>query len=882
MSRVRPWFARLGGLFGKERRDRELEAELASHLEMHMEDNIRAGMEPPEARRRAVLDLGGVEQTKENYREQRGVLWLDSLIRDVRFGLRMLRKNPGSTAVALLTLALGVGMNTAIFTMAYATLLAPLPYPHPEQLVNVWSKFQGHRNWVSAADFSDWKRKNGAFSDLSAVSTGDFNVATQGAPEFIEGLYATPGYYRSLGNRFLVGRDFLAEEGEPGKDHVVILTYRLWRHLAANAQVIGRTIQINGAPYTVVGVFAPGVADRWDWEMIVPLVFTPTQQFDHDSRYLTVTGRLKPGVTVQQAQTEMDSVAIQEAKDYPKSNHGWGNVIEPFRNDFLASDRRLTLWLLLGAVGFLLLIACMNIANLLLSNGIKRQGEVAIRVALGAKPAAIFAQFITESLVLAILGGLLGVATGYALLRDLAAVIPLNTLPAEADLQLNVPILLILLAATTVAGAVFGCAPAWFASHAEPSEILKGYGRSGNGLGRHQLRRVLVIAEFALALPVLAGAGLEVRSYWNLTHIDLGIRTDHVFGFYLEPVRLLKDPNGIDPYYRRILAGIKAVPGVTHVSAMTYLPLDGLHAEMPFTLVGGSAQAEPALRLHADLQQVTPDYFQTFGIRITKGRPFTDADNGSSEKVALVNEVFVSRYLAGLDPLKQRVRMEQLLPDEPQNGPAVEWRIVGVFHTVKSRGSREDNPEIDTPFWQESFPIAGIGVRTAEDPAAMMKTIAEAVNAVDSQAALYKPRTLEHIESEVLANDRFTLVLLSSFAMAALLLAAVGVHGLTAFSVAQRSHEIAVRMALGASRAHLLGLIMKEGLVLACIGLGVGFSGAYFVGRTMQSVLFGVPAIDFSVLWEVGLILLFAALSACYVPARRAMRVDPMAALRYE
>ena len=878
MSRVRAWLARLGGLFEKQRRDRELDAELASHLEMHMADNIRAGMAPPEARRRAVLALGGVEQTKESYREQRGVPWLDPLIRDVRFGLRMLRKNPGSTSVALLTLALGVGMNTAIFTVAYATLLAPLPYPHPEQLVNVWSKFQDHRNWVSAGDFSDWKRKNGAFSELSAVSTGDFNVATRGAPEFIQGLYATPGYYRGLGNRFLLGRDFLAEEGEPGKDHVVILTYRLWRHLEANDQVIGRTIQINGAPYTVVGVFAPGVADRWDWELIVPLVFTPTQQSDHDSRYLTVTGRLKPGVAIHQAQTEMDSVAIQEANDYPKSDRGWGNVIEPFRNDFLASDRRLTLWLLLGAVGFLLLIACVNIANLLLSNGIK----VAIRVALGAKPAAIFAQFITESLVLAILGGLLGVATGYALLRYLTAAIPLNTLPAEADLHLNVPILLILLAATTLAGAVFGCAPAWFASNAEPSEILKGYGRSGNGVGRHQLRRVLVIAEFALALPVLAGAGLEVRSYWNLTHIDLGIRTDHVFGFYLEPVRLLQDPNAIDPYYRRILAGIQAVPGVIHVSAMTYLPLEGLHAEMPFTLVGGSAQAGLSLRPNADLQQVTPDYFQTFGIRITKGRPFTDADNGSSERVALVNEVFASRYLAGLDPLKQRVRMEQLLPDEPQNGPAVEWQIVGGFHTVKSRGSREDNPEIDTPFWQEPSPIAGIGVGTAEDPGAMIRTIAQAVNAVDSQAALYKPRTMERIESEVLANDRFTLVLLSSFAMAALLLAAVGVHGLTAFSVAQRSHEIAVRMALGASRARLFGFVMKEGLLWACIGLGVGFLGAYFVGRTMRSVLFGVPAIDFPVLLEVGLILLFAALSACYVPARRAMRVDPMVALRYE
>ena len=408
MRSLRAWGLRFTGFFGKERKDRELAEELESHLQMQIEDNLRAGMSPQEARRNALITFGGMESTKERFRRQRGLPFLEALLKNLGFGVRLLRKSPGFTAVVVLTLALGIGANTAIFTVAYATLLAPLPYPQPDRLVNVWSKLQGHRNWVSAGDFTDWKRQSTAFEDLNAWGPGDFNIATQDRPEDIEGMEATPGYYGMLGNPLFLGRNFLPEEGEPGKEHVVILTYRLWRHLGANPKIIGQTMQINGEPYTVVGVLAPGTADRWDWELIVPLVFKPEQLSDHDSRDWLVTGRLKPGVTIQQAQAEMDAITAKEAKDYPKSNQGWGALVEPFKNDFLPSDRQLTLWLLLGAVGFLLLIACLNVANLLLAKGITRQREVAIRGSLGAKPAAIFAQFLTESLVLAILGGVLG------------------------------------------------------------------------------------------------------------------------------------------------------------------------------------------------------------------------------------------------------------------------------------------------------------------------------------------------------------------------------------------------------------------------------------------------------------------------------------------
>ncbi len=619
----------------------------------------------------------------------------------------------------------------------------------------------------------------------------------------------------------------------------------------------------------MVGVFAPGIADRWDWQLIRPLAFPPEQLADHDSRYWLVTGRLKPGVSIQQAQAEMDAITAKEARDFPKSNQGWGAIVEPYKNDFLPSGRRLTLWLLLGAVGFLLLIACLNVANLLLAKGITRQREVAIRGALGARPATIFAQFLTESLVFAILAAIAGVAAGYAMLRGLIAVMPPDALPAEADLRLNLPILLVMLAAAALAGVVFGCAPAWYASRVDPAEVLKEGGRAGIGVGRHRLRRMLIVGEFALSLTLLAGAGLSIHSFWNLTHVDLGVRTDHILGFYIDSVPVMKDASRVKmiPYYRRILAGIQAVPGVSSVSAMSYLPLDSLHAEIPFAIAGQSA--------NADLNMVTPGYFQTFGIRIVKGRGFTDADNAGSARVAMVNETFAGRFLKGADPLRQRVVMEQLT-GSPQKGPVIEWQIVGVFHTVKSRGSRENNAEIDTPFWQEAYPLSGIAVRTAEDPSSMIKSIAAAVNAVDPEAALYKPRTMEQVHDEVLANDRFTLMLFASFAVVALLLATVGIYGVMAFSVTQRSHEIAVRMALGATPNGVIALVLKEGVVLAGIGLGFGIFGAYFVGRAMQRILFEVSATDFSAFSAVGLLLLLAALAACYVPARWAASMETM------
>jgi putative ABC transport system permease protein len=805
-----------------------------------------------------------------------------SIMLNLRYAFRQLRKAPVFTLTAVLTLALGIGANTAIFTTVYATLLAPMPYPEPDQLVMVWSKIQGFHNGMAAQDFVDWKNQSKSFQDLNAFTGGSFNLATKDQPEYVEGQRTTPGFYRTMGVKFQLGRDFLPEEGVAGKEHVVVLMNKMWKRLGADPKIIGKTIQIDGMPYTVVGVMAPGQPDRLDQNLVVPLVFKP-EQLNHDFHWLLAMGRLKPGVTIKQAQADMDTVTANIARAFPKSNKGWGAFVEPLKNDFMPKERIQTLWMLLGAVGFVLLIACVNVANLLLAKGTTRQKEVAVRSSLGATRANIFAQFLTENLLLALIGGLLGVGVGALSLRGLIAIMPPGTLPSEADLSLNLPILFFSLAASTLAGLLFGCLPAWYATRVDPGEALKEGGRSSSGSGRHQLRRILVVGEFALALALLTGAGLAIHSFWNLTRVDLGLHTDHVHTFYLPvPDARPKDPAQISVYYHQMIDSIQSVPGVLDVSVGTGLPLRGMGFGMPFTIAGQPDFADPSQRPNAGFGMVTPGYFKTFGIQVSRGRSFTDQDNAASVHVAMVNENFVQKFFKDKDPLQQRLMVEELIPGVTKLGAPISWQIVGVYHNVRSRGLREDNPGIAIPFWQILWPSATIGVRTSGDPALMLKSIAAAVHSVDPQIALAQPRTMDEIKNLILSGDRFTMVLYFSFAVLALLLAAVGIYGVMAFTVAQREHEIGLRMALGASRNHVLSLVLKEALLLALVGLSLGLVGAYFVGRGMHSTLYGIGSIDFGAVSIVAFVLLSAAMLASWLPARRAAAVEPMQALRGE
>ena len=807
---------------------------------------------------------------------------MQTLLKNLRFSLRLLGRNPGLTITVLLTVALGIGANTAIFTVDYATLLAPLPFPHPDQLVMVWSSIQGNRNGVAAGDFTDWKQQNTVFSDLNAFSGTSFNIATKDQPQYLQASLATSGLLQMQGEPLFLGRYFLPEEGQAGHEHVAILTHKLWLKLGADRKIIGTTLRLDNQPYTVVGVQAPGDADRGQNQLTVPLVFKP-EQLNHDFHWLLVMGRMKPGVTLQQARQNMDAVTAHIAQVYPRSDKGWGAKVEPLHNDFLPPERIQMLWLLLGAVGFVLLIACVNVANLLLARGMARQKELAVRSALGAARSTIFGQLLTESLLLTLAGGLLGIGVGYAMLQGLIAVMPQGTLPNEADLRLNIPILLFTLAATTLAGLLAGSAPAWYASRIDPGETMKEGGRTGMTAGKHQLRRLLVIGEFALAVALLAGAGLAVHSFWNLTRVDLGVRTDHVLTFSLPvPDARSKDPARISAYYRDILTHIGAVPGVSHATVMTGYPLYGAGFGMPFTIAGGPSYADPSQRPGAGFGMVTPDYLATLGAHLIKGRSFNEQDTADSVKVVMVNESFAKKYFQGKDPFRQRVVVEQLIPGVQKLGPPVEWQIVGIYQDVHAADQHRRLEEMLVPFWQIPWPQATVSVRTAENPAAMQTSIAAAVHAVDPQIALAEPKTLDQIRDESLASERFTLLLFGTFAAVALFLATLGIYGVVAFSVAQRSHEIAIRMALGATRSRVVALVLREGSVLAAIGLGLGLIGAYFVGRAMQSMLFGVRALDFAAFASVALILLAAALLACYLPARRAASIEPMRVLRTE
>lgn len=808
---------------------------------------------------------------------------MKALLQNISFGLRTLWKNTGFTVTAVLTLALGIGATTAIFSVVYA-VFEPMPYPKPDQLVMVWTRGpRGGRNSVASGDFFEWRRRSTSFQAMNAWSGGSFNVATNDRPQQVPGSRRTPGFFTMEGLPMLLGRDFLPEEGQPGNDHFVILSHRLWSgYFNANRDLVGKGIRLNGEPYTVVGVLQPGIYDRLNSQLFVPLSFTP-EQIAHDSNFIPVMARLKDGVTLAQAQAEMDGIAAQLQHEFPRTNANRGVSVQLLHLNFMTDATRRNLWLLLAAVGFLLLIACVNVANLLLARGTARQREVALRAALGATRSRLFAQFLTESLILAVIGGAFGVLLAGAIIKGIEAVMPPvgTMLPSEANIRISVPVLFFTIGVSTLAGLLFGAAPAWQATRFDLNEVLKLGGRTGSGGVRRNALRVLVVAEFALALTLLATGALALRGFWNLTRIDLGIDIERVLTFRLPvPERRLEGPDQIRAYYQQLNERIKAVPGVSRVATVTGIPALGANLGVRVSIVGQPV-ANPNERPGSALQIVTPDYVDALGIRVTKGRNFTEYDSASSPRVAMVNESFVKRFFPGTEPIGQRIAFDELIPGRPRGKP-LEWQIVGVFHDVRAAGTREDYSEISVPFAQSPWPQASMVVKTDGDPKSLIRSIGAAVNTVDPDLPLAGARTLEEIIDEALAIDRFSVVLFSCFGVLGLLLAAVGIYGVMAFAVAQRTREFGIRMALGAQRSRVVNLVLKEGTILAVSGSTIGLVGAYFVGRAMQSTLYGVGALDLRAFGGVSFLLLLAALLASFVPAWRASRVEPLEAIRYE
>jgi putative ABC transport system permease protein len=802
------------------------------------------------------------------------------LKQDLSFSVRTLIKHLGFTTTAVLTLALGIGATTAIFSVVYA-VFAPMPYPKPDQLVMVWSKVQGQKVSVSSGDYLEWKRRSTSFQDMNAWTGASFNVATKERPEQVDGSPRTPGFFKMEGLPMMLGRDFVPEEGQPGRDHVVILSNRMWsNHFGSDMNIIDKDIRMNGEPYKVVGVLPPGMYDRLPMPLWVPLAFTSEQITNHDNHFILVMGRLKDGVSIEQAQAEMNGVAAQLQTDFPKSNATWGVGVEPLHLNFLEPTTRRNLWLLLGAVGFLLLIACVNVANLLLARGTSRQREVAVRAALGASRFRIFNQFLTESFALAVLGGIFGIVLAVLILNGMTLVMPPTgtMLPSEADIRISVPVLLFTIAITGICGLLFGSVPAWQATRLDLNEVLKTGGRTGGGTRRNALR-LLVVAEFSLALTLLATGGMALKGFWNLTRVDLGIHPEHVLTFQLPvPDERLKSPDQIRSYYTQMLERVEAVPGTNKVAVMTGVPARGPNFGMPIKIVG---QPEGASTAGAAFQMVTAGYTDALGIHVTKGRSIDEHDTATSPRVAMVNEDFVKRYLSGVDPLTQRIAAQEIVPGGKISEER-EWQIIGVFHNVRGAGQREEFPEIDVPFWQSPWPQASMVVRTEGDPKSVITSVASAINSVDPDLPLAGVKTVEEIVNEALAIDRFTMVLFASFGFVGLILAGVGIYGVMAFGVAQRTQEFGVRMALGAQRSQVMKLVLREGTIVAIVGALIGLGGAYLVGRAMQSTLYGVGAMDSVAVGGTAVLLLAVALFACLIPALRASRVEPMVALRDE
>jgi predicted permease len=895
MSTVRAWFARLGGLFGKERRDRELAAELESHLQMHSEDNLRAGMTPEEARRQAMLKLGGVEQTKESYRDYRGIPWLDTFMQDVRFGLRMLRKNPGFAAVAVLTLALGIGANTAIFSVIDGVLLNPVPFPQANRVFSVHSKLTVYpRAGVSYPNYLDWERENKSFEELAAWRSDDFTMGGAEGSELLSGEMVSSNFFTLLRVKPILGRFFRAEEDQTGAARVAIISEGLWkRKFSGDPNICGKTLALDGKAYTITGVipsrfplirYTPNPDRQFD-DVFVPIGQWDYAPFRNRQIYYgtEAIGRLKDGVTLEQARAEMDGIARGLEAAYPKDDDNVRVNIMPLSED-IAGDLHPALLILWGAVSLVLLIACANVANLLLARSVGRRREFGVRIALGASRGRIARQLLIENMLLAAAGGALGVVAAAYGVRGFLWLFP-SVLPSFARVGINWRVLIFALAASFVTGILCGLVPALGLSREAPQEALRDAGR-GVLAGRHALQRIFVGAEVGLALALLIGAALLIRSFAHVWAVDPGFDPHNVltFGVELSP-GVASNPAQIRSELQQLNERFAATPGVdTAGFAMGTLPMAG------DAVVGFWPHGKPRPEKNDDLYRaqyytVNGEYFQAMRIPLIHGRVFMRQDDLSAPSVAIVDEEIANRIFAGQDPVGQQIEFG------PTSQPI---QIVGVAGHVKHWGldgeGKSPYPyEIYLPYAQipgaflpQSAHFTWAVVRTKVPPLSLAASLRHELAAADPGAALYGLQTMDGAISRSLGQRRFSMALLSIFATVALILAMIGVYGVVSYLVGLRTREIGIRMALGAQQRDVLRLVLSQNGITVLAGIGMGLVASLGLMRLMASMLFGISATDPLTFAVVAAILLCVALVACWIPARRAMRVDPMVALRYE
>jgi len=810
---------------------------------------------------------------------------MTTFIQDLRYGLRMLAKNPGFTAVAVLTLALGIGANTAIFSVVNGVLLRPLPYADPGRLMTVYetSREFGQMS-VAYPNFLDWRRENHAFTDIAAYRGDDFNFTGSGQPEHLRGEFVSASLLPVLGVNPLLGRNFMPQEDREGASGVVMLTYGLWkRRFGADPNILGKTMTLNARSYKVIGVLPSDFGFRRRAELYVPIAqYLSIELNDRENHPgLNVVGRLKPDVTMAAAQAEMTSIGRALAQQYPKTNGGHGVAVVEMKDDMVGHIRP-TLLLLLGAVGCVLLIACANAANLLLARSTARSREFAIRVALGADRPRVVRQPLTESVLLALGASVFGLMLADWGTRLVLAAVP-NSLPRSQEIGLDPHVLLFTLALSVLTGVLFGLAPAFHSSSVNPQESLK-EGARGSGGGRHRAEGVFVALEVGLAVVLLAGAGLMIQSIWRLWRVDPGFNTRHLLTTQvaLSPT-VMASPAAIRLAYQQLLDRVASIPGIQSASIASLIPLSDSDSEIAFW--PGSGLQPPQDQMSSAMFYIgTPDYLRVMGIPLREGRFFTDQDTLASAPVVVIDDVMAKHLFPGQDAVGKQFSLIEL-------GPV---QIVGVVGHVKHWGLDSDDTakirdEIYFPFMQvpDKFmpeAVAGLtlALRTAPDPLSVVSAVRAQVAGPTEDQPIFGVQTMEQIISDSLAERRFTLLLLIIFASTALVLAAVGIYGVMSYAVSRRTHELGVRLALGASRREILRLVVGEGMVLAAIGTVVGLTAALGLTRLMASLLYGVRPADPATLAAVSLLLAGIALLACYIPARRATKVDPMVALRYE
>jgi predicted permease len=867
-------------LFHKDRVDQDLSEELQAYLDMLTETKISQGLTPEEARRNALVELGGVDQVHERVREIRMGQFIETTWRDIRFGVRALVHSPVFSVVTVLSLALGIGANTAIFSVVNALLLRPLPFPESERIVHVWhtppqQSFPGlERFSVSPANYLDWKDQSSTFEQIAVYTYSGFSLSTSNDPLPLIGAAVSSDFFSVLRTNVMQGRTFTPDEERPGRDQVAVISHALWqRAFGANPNMIGQTLIINSRSFTVVGIMPAGFEFPREAELWVPLAWDDKERQVRSIHDYLVVARLKQNVSNEQAQAEMSTISSRLEQQYPEENKGWGAVVIPLREDMVGNIRP-ALLVLFCAVGFVLLIACANVANLMLARAANRQSEIAVRIALGAGRARLIRQLLTESVLLAVVGGVLGLLLA---VWGSKMLVRLGSLSNTGDIGIDTWALGFTLLVSLGAGIIIGIVPAWQFTKTNLSDTLKqGSGRTGGSPMRQHTRKALVISEVALSLVLLIGAGLMIRSFWKLQNVNPGFDTSNALtmSLALTPIRY-SEPHQQLAFLERAIEQIRAVPGVVSVGATTTVPLTGGGSTQPFSIEGrpvGAVAEQPM----AQTRYITSDYFRAIGIPLRQGRFFSDNDRDNTVPVVIISEAMARRFWPGENPIGKR-----LTPSfHPEPGAR---EIVGVVGDAKATGLDVDSSAtMYLPYKQLMRPYISFVVRTASNPESLVQPVSAAIYSIDKEQALTDIQTMEQVLTQSLSGRRFNMTILLTFAAAALVLAAVGVYGLMNYTVTLRRRELGIRMALGAARMDVLRLVLRQGLTLTLIGVAAGLISSYALTRLMASLLYGVTATDYLTFVSVSAVLVAVGVAASYVPARRATKVDPTIALRTE